>query len=225
MFLIIVCLWFPAAISEVQVVDVRKIEAGPSGKSIQQPRPSKAKSALPNDQRCWEYTWMGKHTTHDILAGLSHSESEMAKKICKDKEKEGIPCIQPLVFTVGGSGQPSTDSIQKACTNSSAFHQNVTCTPYCQMEDTCVKMTYFSSGSDHAFYSSHFCGRGVEVTNDGTSILSKCYKQYNKDDKGYDVEACFCSHNQCNTSSLLTSQKIFLFISLFNIFHIGQLFN
>ena len=60
-----------------------------------------------------------------------------------------------------------------------------------------MKMTYYSRGNDRAIeWESHFCGEGIDVTNNGKPIETGCH--WDKQQPANDIESCFCQDNHCN---------------------------
>jgi len=158
--------------------------------------------------QCYQYTWVG--------AKSSNTNSTTCESIKSDsKFGDHIPCFYPLVWTENGPNshnQPDPRDIANACANASTS-DNQKCNPYCNKNDgMCVKMTYtLRDGSGTVSYMSSFCGKGVDTTDNGHAIGGVCYSQYNVENSGHDLEACFCDNDLCNSANGRFLQKFIAF--------------
>lgn len=95
---------------------------------------------------------------------------------------------------------PDLEELERLC-REEGNSDGKPCFPFCRKEDgdSCVTMTYFQRDVYNTIrYQSHFCGRGVDPSNQFKALQDSCHTQYSRDD--YDVSACFCQTHKCNGS-------------------------
>lgn len=97
---------------------------------------------------------------------------------------------------------PNLEQIRTKCQRGETLSKE-TCIPFCTKESgkSCIQMTYTRRDKEKSIiYQTHFCGEGIDLTNNGKTIRKGCHKQTNLDE--YDVEACFCQGHECNGGSV-----------------------
>lgn len=141
--------------------------------------------------KCYQYTWLGA------------VEEDTNKTISCDSKYEhmNIPCYEPLVWTEDPNrqNQPNLTLLKDRCETGNL--QGKVCVPFCSKndDDVCIKVTYYNRDDEHTpTNTTSFCGKGIDITDDGEAIKDGCITELNVD--GQDVEVCFCNTPFCNSA-------------------------
>lgn len=149
----------------------------------------------PLDVYCYQFTWVGPIEE-------DYNKTKSCKQVELNEFVPGSPCFEPLVWTIGPNRMngPDLEELERLC-REEGNSDGKPCFPFCRKEDgdSCVTMTYFQRDVYNTIrYQSHFCGRGVDPSNQFKALQDSCHTQYSRDD--YDVSACFCQTHKCNGS-------------------------
>ncbi|TRY70486.1 hypothetical protein TCAL_05416, partial [Tigriopus californicus] len=149
----------------------------------------------PLDVYCYQFTWVGP-IEEDYNKTKSCEQVELNDAI------PGSPCFEPLVWTIGPNRMngPDLEELERLC-REEGNSDGRPCFPFCRKDDgdSCVTMTYTQRDVYKTIrYQSHFCGRGVDPSNQFKALEDSCHVQYSRDD--FDVSACFCQTHKCNGS-------------------------